>query len=89
MIHKNAGRSEWQQATPDERREYVTRACQRCAQKGLGMALPSLVEEGITEFFTAPLCHNKPVHFIFGEVFAAITKLGHYRSLLDQYRKGP
>ena len=89
MIHKKSRRQDWEKASSAERMDYATRKCAACAQKGLGTAIPALVVEGITEFFTAPLCRNKSVDVVYGIVFGAITQLGHYRRLLDKYRMGP
>ena len=90
MITKNSTGADWLVALPDVRHEYVTRKCKGCAEEGLGVADPLIVEQGITDFFTdVPRLQSKSVSFVFGEVFSAIRHLGHYRRLLDCYRAGP
>ena len=86
MITKKSTGVDWLAASPKVRRTYVTKACQDCVKHGLGVVDSSLVDEGITEFFSIPRLRKKTVHFIFGEVFSATRHLGHYRRLLDSYR---
>ena len=82
-LTEHATGKEWLAATQNQRRSYVEAGCRRCAEAGVSVNCPSLLEEGISEYFR----HQDKLHHelgdAFGEISSTIVGFGHYRRLTD------
>ena len=85
MLTNESKGKDWKAATPEEKRDYIEACCQRSTESGVKPISPSMLEDGISEYYRFHEKYDHELDEAHGIILSAIIKFGHYGPMTSKW----
>lgn len=85
MLTNQSTGKDWKEAALQERMAYIEAGCRRCVELGLNPISPSMVADGVSEYYRFHEKFHDDLEEAFGAITSAIFQFGDYRKLTSKW----